>query len=79
MILYLKAGGELRLKLKPDVDEYTRRLETEAGKSLREILTAIGIDPGLVAYGVKDGELKRLNYVPSDGETITLRPPVSGG
>ncbi len=79
MVIYLKAGGELRVKLQPDVDEYTRRVETEAGKSLREILDDIGLNPAFVAFAFKDGRLKRLDYIPSEGDIITLQPPVSGG
>ena len=79
MVIYLKAGGELRRRLCPDVDEYTRRVEVPEGKTLAEILTGIGIDPGLVAFAVKAGELRRLDYVPSDGDVLTLQPPVSGG
>jgi hypothetical protein len=79
MVIYLKAGGMLRDALRPDVDQYTRRVETEAGKPLSEILTSIGIDPALVAFAMKDGELKRLGYVPSEGDVITLQPPVWGG
>jgi len=79
MVIYLKAGGELRTKLKPDVDDYTRRVETEAGKALKDILTGIGINPAFVAFAFKDGQMKRLDYVPLDGDVITLQPPVSGG
>jgi molybdopterin converting factor small subunit len=79
MVIYLKAGGELRAKLKPDVDHYTRRVETEVGKSLAEILTGIGINPSFVAFAFKNGTLKRLDHIPSDGDIITLQPPVSGG
>jgi molybdopterin converting factor small subunit len=79
MVIYFKAGGELREKLQPNVDYYTRRVETEAGQSLKDILTGIGINPAFVAFAVKDGKLKRLDYVPSEGEVITLQPPVSGG
>lgn len=79
MVIYLKAGGELRGKLKPDIDHYTRRIETDAGKSLAEILIAIGIPPSFVAFAFKDGRVKRLDHIPSDGDVITLQPPVSGG
>jgi len=79
MVIYLKSGGELRTKLQPDVDYYTRRVETEAGLSLKDILAGIGINPAFVAFALKDGELKRLDYVPSEGDVITLQPPVSGG
>jgi molybdopterin converting factor small subunit len=79
MVIFLKAGGQLRGALRPDVDEFTRRVEIEAGKSLREILTAIGVNPAFVAYAVRGDELKRLDYVPVEGDVITLQPPVSGG
>jgi molybdopterin converting factor small subunit len=79
MVIYLKAGGELRSKLQPDIDHYTRRVEAEAGKSLSDILTGIGLNPAFVAFAFKDGKIKRLDYVPSDGDLITLQPPVSGG
>jgi len=79
MVIYLKAGGELRMKLQPDVDYYTRRVETEEGKSLKDIIAGLGISPAFVAFALKDGELKRLDYIPSEGDVITLQPPVSGG
>jgi sulfur carrier protein ThiS len=65
--------------LKPDVDYYTRKVETENGKSIREILTGMGINPAHVAFVYTDGKVKRLDYIPSDGQSITLQPPVSGG
>lgn len=79
MVIYLKAGSELRPRLKPDVDYYTRRVETEEGKSIKEILADIGINPALVAFVYTEGKLRRLDYLPSDGQSITLQPPVSGG
>jgi sulfur carrier protein ThiS len=79
MIIYLKAGGELRSKLKPDVDLYTRRVETDEGQSLKDILIGIGINPAFVAFAYRDDKIKRLDYVPVDGDVITLQPPVSGG
>jgi molybdopterin converting factor small subunit len=79
MTIYLKAGGDLGRRLQPDVDAYTRRLEVEPGKTLAEILVGIGVDPGFVAFAVKDRQMKKLDYVPSDGDVITLQPPVSGG
>jgi molybdopterin converting factor small subunit len=79
MVIYLKAGGELRSRLQPDVDHYTRRVEAEAGKSLSDILIGIGLNPAFVAFAFKDGRVKRLDYIPSEGDVITLQPPVSGG
>ena len=77
--VFLKAGSELRLKLKPDVDYYTRRIETEPGKTLRDILRQIGLDPAFVAFAYSEGKLRTMDYVPREGQTITLQPPVSGG
>jgi sulfur carrier protein ThiS len=79
MVIYLKAGGELRSKLRPDVDYYTRRVEAKEGQNLKDILTSIGINPGFIAFAYKDGDVKRLDYIPLDGDVITLQPPVSGG
>lgn len=79
MIIYLKSGKDLRERLKPDVDYYTRRVETEEGKSIREILTELGIDPALVAFVYTEGEVKGLDYVPKSDQNITLQSPVSGG
>jgi molybdopterin converting factor small subunit len=79
MVIYLKSGSELRERLKPDVDHYTRRVETEDGKSVREILLDLGIDPAFVAFAYIDNKFEQLDYVPSDGQIITLQPPVSGG
>jgi sulfur carrier protein ThiS len=79
MVIYLKAGSELRERLKPDIDFYTRRIETEEGKSIKEILADIGINPGLVAFVYTSGKIRGLQYIPSDGQSLTLQPPVSGG
>jgi len=79
MVIYLKAGSELRERLKPDMDYYTRRVETEEGKTIKEILADIGINPALVAFVYTSGKVKGLQYIPSNGQSITLQPPVSGG
>jgi hypothetical protein len=79
MVIYLKSGGKLREKLKPDIDQYTRKVEVEDGLSLREILDRFEIPVDQIAFSFVDGHLKRLDYYPEDGQMITLQPPVSGG
>jgi hypothetical protein len=79
MTIFLKAGGQLRAKLSPDVDYYTRKVEIDDGKTIADILKAISLDPAFVALIHVDGKLKDLSYIPSDGQTIILQPPVSGG
>ena len=79
MIIYLRSGGKLKDRLKPDVDQYTRRVEIEGDQSPRDILNEIGVPDSLVAFAFTDGKLERLDYRPADGDVITLQPPVSGG
>ena len=79
MVIFLRSGGKLKDKLKPDVDQYTRRVEVKGEKSLREILAEVGVPDSLVAFAFANGKLERLDYRPVDGDIITLQPPVSGG
>lgn len=79
MIVFLKAGGQLRAKLEPDVDYYTRKVEIDGEKTIAEILKEISVDPAYVALVHVDGKMKDLSFKPADGQTITLQPPVSGG
>jgi sulfur carrier protein ThiS len=80
MLIYLKAGGKLREFLKPDVDEYTRRLELPVNMNLKDILISLGIPTGFVAFATTtDGTVKRLDYIPVDGDCLSLIPPVGGG
>jgi hypothetical protein len=79
MIIYLRSGGKLRDRLKPNMDQYTRRLEIDGEPSIREILDSLGVPDGLVAFAFAGGKVRRLDYRPSEGETVTLQPPVSGG
>lgn len=79
MIVYLRSGGKLRDELQPDVDEYTRKVEVEGGLSIEQILAGLGVAPAMVAFAFADGKVKKLDYVPSDGETVTLQSPVAGG
>ena len=79
MIIYLKSGGKLREKLKPNIDDYTRKVEVKKNISLKEILKKLEIPLEFVAFAFVEGKLKRLDYYPEDGQIITLQPPVSGG
>lgn len=79
MTIYLKSGGKLREKLKPNVDQYTRRVEVENGLSLIEILNRLEIPSEQIAFAFVEGNLKRLDYYPENGQIIILQPPVSGG
>jgi molybdopterin converting factor small subunit len=79
MKVFLKAGGRLRPMLKPDIDQYTRQVEIDSPKTIGEILKSISLDRSYVAFIYVDGKIRDFSYVPSDGQSITLQPPVSGG
>ena len=79
MIIFLRAGGQLRTLLKPDVDYYTRKIEIDGEQTVGEILKLISIDPAYVALIHVDGKMKDFSFKPSHGQTITLQPPVAGG
>ena len=79
MKIFLKAGGQLLQMINPDVDHYTRKVEIDVPKTIGEILKMIPLDPSFVAFVYCDGKIKDLSFVPSDGQVITLQPPVSGG
>jgi molybdopterin converting factor small subunit len=79
VIIYFRAGGQLRERLKPDVDHYTRKVEVDGEKTIAEILKDISVDSAFVALVHVDGKMKDLSFKPSNGQTITLQPPVSGG
>jgi hypothetical protein len=79
MTVFLRAGGQLRPMIKPDIDHYTRKVEIDGDKTIGEILRAISLDPAYVALIYVDGKMKDLSFKPSNGQTVTLQPPVSGG
>jgi hypothetical protein len=79
MTIFLKGGGLLKDYLKPDVDEYTRKVETEEGKSINEIIEQIKLKPSLVSMVILSGKIVPMSYTPAEGDIITLRPPVQGG
>ncbi|MGE5486014.1 MAG: hypothetical protein ACM3X4_13460 [Ignavibacteriales bacterium] len=57
------------------------RLEVEvpARASVNEILDSLGVNRSLVMFVVANGIRKDRDYVPSDGEEITVVSPPSGG
>jgi hypothetical protein len=79
MLISIRAGGELKNLLKPNLDQYTMQIEVPAGVTIGDILSIMGIKIELVAWVHTKGKIQRLDYVPEDGEIITLQPPVSGG
>lgn len=79
MIIYFQAGGLLTDYLKPDVDAYTRKIEVEPGLTVKEIMERISLRPAMVSLALAAGKIIPLSYIPRDGETIVLRPPVQGG
>ncbi len=79
MTIYFKAGGMLKQYIKPDVDEYTRKIEIAESLPLEQIIAGIGLKNSHVSMALLHGKIIPMNYQPSDGDVITLRPPVQGG
>jgi hypothetical protein len=79
MIVLLRAGGQLREMLKPDVDHYTRKIVCPDGSNMEAILKQIGLDRKYIAFIYADGKVCDFSFIPNDNQIVTLQPPVSGG
>jgi len=57
------------------------RIEVDlpAPASVREILAHLGVKPELIMLVSSGGEVRTKDYVPEDGEEVTLVSPPSGG
>jgi sulfur carrier protein ThiS len=74
----LRAAGTLAGLIDAGED-HTRSVEARDGATIKEILASLGIQERRVAFVFTDGKLEKLGYRPSDGEVVTLQPPISGG
>lgn len=77
MRVTLQTRGYLQQRFPEQKDTVTVTLESP--KAMREIMQDLGINLDLVMVVLVDGVRKNLDYVPQDGETVTVLPPVSGG
>lgn len=48
-------------------------------KSLREIISDLAIPDGMVMLISVNNQQKGFDYIPQDGDDISLVPPISGG
>ena len=53
--------------------------EINSPKSIKEIISEMGIPDGMVMMVAINDQQKDFNYVPQDGDDIKLIPPISGG
>jgi molybdopterin converting factor small subunit len=53
--------------------------EISPSRSIKEIISEIGIPDGMVMMIAVNDQQKDLNYVPQEGDDIKLIPPISGG
>lgn len=80
MTILLRVAGLLKAYVKPDLDEYTRRVTLEGEPTLKELLAQLGIPDGLVAFGyTSDEQVIRMDDRVPDGCTLVLQNPVGGG
>lgn len=74
MEIRLRAAADLARRLPP-----SGRLDLEDGSDVESMLERLGIDSDLVMLVVIDGTLADLDSRLSDGMTVELIPPISGG
>jgi molybdopterin converting factor small subunit len=72
--IQLKAGGDLAKFVPP-----SGKLELEGATDVGSLLRKIGIDGELVMLVVINGALGDMESTLSDGMTVELIPPISGG
>lgn len=49
-------------------------------EAIRALIARLNIHPDLVMVVLSgDGQRRDLDYVPADGEVVTILPPISGG
>ena len=76
----IKAGGLLTDYLKPDVDAYTRQGRgAPTARRCARSWSPSRCRPVTWPPASANGSLVALDYVPKDGDVITLVPPVQGG
>ena len=75
MQIQIKLMGILREKTPPD-----GKLQIGAGGSIEDVLEALQISPGSVQVFTVNGNLIRdRRHVLSEGDELTVLPPVGGG
>ncbi len=57
----------------------THHLTLPAPMSIREILEFMGVKSELVMFAFSNGQRRDKEYVPADGEELTLITPPAGG
>ncbi len=78
MKITIKATGTMRRLFASGKDGVT--VEIDSPKTVREILVEeLGIDPGIVMAVIVNGQYRKRDYTPTDGDEITLVYPLGGG
>jgi thiamine biosynthesis protein ThiS len=54
-------------------------LTVESGRTVREMIEELGVDPDLVAVVMVNGRQKFKSYQLQDGDNVKLVPMVGGG
>jgi sulfur carrier protein ThiS len=74
MTATLRLGGSLKNLIKGQ-DEYL----VEAGKTVRESVRIMGINPDLIALVTVDGQLQNKEYIIQENDIVRLMAVIGGG
>ncbi|MBM7867770.1 MoaD/ThiS family protein [Heliobacterium gestii] len=72
--VFVKLFATFRLNRFP-----TRLMEFPAGSAVRDALSVLAIPEKEVAICMVNGHSKEIDHILSDGDTLSLFPPVGGG
>ena len=56
-----------------------KEITVDTGKTVRETLTTLGIDPDLVAGVIVNGELQTKDYILQEKDVVKLLAVIGGG
>lgn len=79
MLVTLQTRGYLQQVFPDKKDTAVIEIKGEP-ESVRALIARLNIHPDLVMVVLSgDGQRRDLDYVPADGEVVTILPPISGG
>ncbi len=79
MLITVKLHATLR-RYQPDLPRGAGlALNVGLGTAVNQVMAQVGIPAGAAVVAVVNGKARRLDHVLSEGDTVSLFPPVAGG